>query len=54
MKGFREQYLECVENGNLIKVKCFWCNHEVLVCKKYDTYCHSKACKNERLEKKGE
>ena len=49
MKSFRTQGIECRENGICILVKAPYCKQEILVCKKYDTYCHSKACLKERL-----
>jgi hypothetical protein len=48
MKPFGEQYIECKQNGNLIRVECIWCKQENLVCIRHKTYCHSKACCEER------
>lgn len=49
-KSYREQGIECSQNGNRIEIPCYWCNHSILVCIKYKTYCHSKVCLKDRLE----
>lgn len=49
-KSYREQSIECDKNGNRIEVMCPMCTHIVLVCKKYNDYCHSKACLKERIK----
>jgi hypothetical protein len=49
-KSFRKQCLECDKNGNRIEVPCIRCEQVNLICKKYNCYCHSKACLKERLK----
>lgn len=55
-KPYREQFLECKENGNLIKIDI--CTYgpgmfpkEILVCVKYKSVCYSGVCKGERMGK---
>jgi len=55
-KPFREQFIECGENGNRIKVdtlpmKAVWGHDvgEILVCVKNKCICHSGVCKEERI-----
>jgi hypothetical protein len=49
-KGFREQFLECGENGNLIRgERCSRCGQELLICKKYGGQCMSIKCRDERI-----
>jgi len=49
-KQYNQKVQECRQDGILFKIKCNWCDQEVLVCKKYKTYCHSKACFDERMK----
>lgn len=49
-KSFREQFKECEKNGNLIEIPCIHCEGINLICIKYKTYCHSKACLKERTK----
>ena len=55
-KSFRKQGIECDKNGNRISIKCLFCEGIMLVCKKYNTFCHSKVCLSERTtdNEKGE
>lgn len=53
-KSFREQHLECIENGNLISIdisiygpKMF--PKKISVCVKYKSICYSGVCKAERM-----
>ena len=48
-KSFRLQALECAKNGTRISVPCIICDQVNLICKKYNCYCHSKACLKERI-----
>lgn len=48
-KSFREQFLECKENGNLIEEECIHCNKKLLLCKKYGGQCRSSKCREERI-----
>lgn len=55
-KSFREQFLECKKNGNLISInisiygpKIF--PENILVCIKYKSVCYSGVCKDERIKK---
>ena len=53
MKKFRDQYMECNKNGNLIEIKNYPLTDfpkTVLVCLKYKSYCGSNVCKEERDE----
>lgn len=47
-KSYREQGLECIKNGTRIEVPCIHCNKINLICKKYNCYCNSGACREER------
>jgi len=56
-KSFREQFLECKESGNLIRVSCsiykgLYKNFpdEILVCIKHKSICHSGVCRSERMK----
>ena len=49
-KSFREQLIECTKNGTLVEVPCIKCSQVNLICKKYNCYCHSKACLKERTQ----
>lgn len=49
-KPFREQYLECTENGNLSSDFCPWDGKELSICKKYGKFCCSKWCREERMK----
>lgn len=49
-KSYRQQGIECSENGNRIEIPCVKCNQINLICIKYKTYCHSKACLKERIQ----
>jgi hypothetical protein len=50
-KGFREQFLECKENGNLMEEEhCFRCGQKLLICKKYGGQCISSKCRAERIQ----
>jgi len=46
--GYRKQSIECDKNGNRFLVKAPYSSQEILVCVKHKTYCHSKACLEER------
>ncbi len=48
-RGYRQQVLECDKTGNRFRVIVPYLGREILVCLKYKTYCHSKACIKERL-----
>ena len=48
-KSFREQFIECKENGTLMEEKCIRCGHTLLICKKYGGQCSSNKCKRERI-----
>ena len=49
-KSFREQLLECKENGNLMEEEhCFMCGQKLLICKKYGGHCNSGKCREERI-----
>lgn len=47
-RGFREQGLECERVGNRFTVYHPLCDLGTVVCVKHKTYCHSKACFEER------
>lgn len=47
-RSFRDQFIECNKNGNLIEVQCSWCHRILLVCKLYGKNCNSKNCKEAR------
>jgi len=49
-KGYRQQGIECDLNGNRVEVKCVCCGKINLICIKHQTYCHSKACFEERTK----
>jgi len=49
-KSFREQFIECKENGNLREVKCPWCSKVLLMCMKHVGQCMSSRCRDERTE----
>jgi len=49
-KSFITQTLECDKNGTRIEVPCIRCGQVNLICKKYNCYCHSKACLKDRLK----
>jgi len=54
-KSFREQFLECKENGNLISVDISKYGpgvfpKKILVCIKYKCICHSGVCREERIK----
>jgi len=52
-KSFREQLLECKENGNLLDDECCpECGQKLLTCKKYGGQCISKKCLSERIQEK--
>jgi len=63
-KPFREQFLECGQNGNLITVDVSKYNlfkederrfpQKILVCVKYRCVCSSKVCAGERIGEKNE
>lgn len=51
-KSFREQHLECIENGNLVEIDISKYNtfpKIVLTCLKYKCACNSGACRDERI-----
>lgn len=51
MKSFRDQYIECKASGNcfvITEMHPFYGLINMVVCVKYKTYCHSKACFEER------
>ena len=49
--GFREKFLECKENGNLIEDEhCMRCGQKLLICKKYGGQCMSNKCRAERIK----
>jgi len=49
-KGFREQFLECDANGNLIRdERCPRCGQLLLLCKKYGGQCISSKCRADRI-----
>ena len=49
--GFREKFLECKENGNLIEDEyCMQCGQKLLICKKYGGQCMSNKCRAERIQ----
>jgi len=49
-KGFREQFLECKANGNLIiDERCSRCGQLLLLCKKYGGQCISSKCRSKRI-----
>ena len=55
-KPFRQQYLECIENGNLIKIDTLPMKGVygydvgiILVCVKHQKICGSNVCKEERF-----
>jgi len=47
-KDFREQSLECDKNGTRMEVPSTSCRGVTLICKKYNCYCNSGACREER------
>ena len=49
-KSFREQSIECSKNATCIEVSYVSCGQINLICKKYNCYCHSKACLGERTK----
>lgn len=49
-KSFRQQITDCEKNGNRIEVRCIKCGQRNLICKKYNCYCNSGACRKERME----
>jgi len=49
--GFREKFLECEENGNLLEDEhCPMCGQKLLICKKYGGQCNSGKCRAERIQ----
>lgn len=49
--SFREKFLECKENGNLIEDEyCMRCGQKLLICKKYGGQCMSNKCRAERIK----
>lgn len=51
MKGYREQYIECRNNGNLIEVDISTYGYDLkvaLICLKNKAACNSKLCSKER------
>ncbi len=48
-KSYREQCLECDENGNRTIEDCPFSTSKLLICKKYGGQCISSKCKNERM-----
>ncbi len=52
-KSFREKFIDCKENGNLIEVdisKYSTFPKIALVCLKHKTVCHSGICRDERIQ----
>lgn len=47
-RSFRDQFIECHKNGNLIEVKCPYCENILLVCKLYGKTCNSGNCRKDR------
>ena len=47
-KPFSEQFRECDKAGNIFRLTCPLCDRIIIVCQKHKTWCHSKACLNER------
>lgn len=56
MKGFRKQFMECLENGTCKKIDCVVpaeligerCARKLLLCTKYLEFCNSGLCREER------
>lgn len=48
-KGYRDQYIECRVNENIIEDKCIHCGHMIIICKKYGKQCKSSNCREERM-----
>jgi hypothetical protein len=50
--GYFEQYQKCGKNGNRFDLDLSFFHNgfpqSVIVCKKYNTYCNSGACRKER------
>jgi hypothetical protein len=56
-KSYREQFMKCRENGNLIDVDISAYGvfpKKALVCIKYKCVCHSGVCREERMNKQND
>jgi len=54
MKSFREQFIECCENGTCKKIECPYpcsCPRTINLCTKYLEVCSSGICREERMTK---
>ena len=50
-KSFYLQFKECTENGNsFIIIDYPLCKNPIIICKYFETYCHSLACKEKRMK----
>jgi len=47
-RSFREQFIECHKNENLVEVKCPWCSKILLICRLYGKNCNSGNCREVR------
>ena len=47
-KSFRDQMIECNDNGNSFVIDSPYNTRKIIVCAYFKTYCHSKACLDKR------
>ena len=47
-KSYREQGIECKKKGISKIIKCYHCGGRILFCTKYNDFCHSGLCREER------
>ena len=43
--------IECNADGTAVTIDCPMCDHRIIVCKKYNVHCQSKACLKDRVDK---
>ena len=49
MKGFRDQFIRCREDGTAYDENCNHCGHEQIMCRIYGGHCKSGKCREARL-----
>lgn len=47
---FHKQFQKCHEENNLFYIDCYICGQKIIICKKYNDICHSKACFSQRYK----
>ena len=51
-KGFRDQFIQCREDGTAFDEKCTCCGKEQIMCRIYGGHCMSGKCREARLKEK--